>query len=112
MPDVSRDGKSLVYVALPPGKAETEQVLTRSLMLADRDGTNPRVPVPGEVFQDIRSPRFSPDGTQIAFAAVNPGGWEGGQRNDWWSFLAPPVAANGVPWTSTPCRSRGASPSA
>jgi Tol biopolymer transport system component len=98
MPDVSRDGKRLVYVALPPGKSETEQILTRTLMLADRDGGNPRVLVPGDVFQDIRSPRFSPDGTQIAFAAVNPGGWEGGRRDDWWSFLAPPVAANGVPW--------------
>lgn len=98
MADVSRDDARLVYVALPPGKAETEQVLTRTLMVADRDGGHPRVLVPGDVFQDIRFPRFSPDGTQIAFAGVNPGGWEGGRRDDWWAWLAPPVAANGVPW--------------
>lgn len=97
MADVSRDDTRLVYVALPPGQAETEQVLTRTLMLAGRDGGNPRVLVPGDVFQDIRMPRFSPDGQQVAFAAVNPGGWTG-RRDDWWAFLAPPVAANGVPW--------------
>jgi hypothetical protein len=97
MADVSRDGTHLVYVALPPSRAETEQVLTRTLMLADRDGSHPRVLVPGDVYQDIRLPRFSPDGRQIAFAAVNPEGWTGA-RDDWWAWLAPPVAANGVPW--------------
>ncbi len=98
MADVNRDGKQLVYVGLPPSRSETEQTLTRTLMLADRDGGNPRVLVPGEVFQDIQTPRFSPDGQQIAFAAVNPGGWEGGAAPDLFSFLALPVRANGVPW--------------
>jgi dipeptidyl aminopeptidase/acylaminoacyl peptidase len=98
MPDMSRDGRYLVYVAAPTARSEVEQIMTHTLMIADADGGNARVLVPPDQFQDVQEPRFSPDGQQVAFSAVNPGGWEGGLLPWFTALLAPPVSANGVPW--------------
>jgi hypothetical protein len=99
MPNLSPDGKLVAYLSAPDIGGPNTAPVTRTLMLAESNGANPRVLVPDGVFQDIYAPRFSPDGTQIAFAAVNPFGIPSG-LNLWQRLgLAPrPVAANGVPW--------------
>jgi Tol biopolymer transport system component len=61
-PTVSPDGRYLAYV-----RAVGSNGFLDELVIAALDGTGSRVLVPAEQFVQIDSPRFSPDGTQIAF---------------------------------------------
>jgi dipeptidyl aminopeptidase/acylaminoacyl peptidase len=56
----SPDGKTLAYVALPRGDSSTS-----ALVLANVDGSDARLLVEGE---QIESPRWSPNGTSIAYS--------------------------------------------
>ena len=98
--DISADGRYLVYIHVPVAQANSELLVTDSLVLATPDGKTVRELVPPEKFQDVMAPRFSPDGTQIAFAAINPYVPPSGGLNLWQALgLAPrPAHANGVPW--------------
>jgi Tol biopolymer transport system component len=100
MPDVSRDGKQMVYISAPDAPAESEAFITHTLMIAGSDGQNPRPLFPPDLYQDVLAPRFSPDGTQVAFAAVTPFEVPSGQFDPLRALgLAPlPARANGVPW--------------
>jgi len=99
MANISRDGKTMVYVGAPDAAAESERPVTHTLMLAGADGQAPRVLVGGDTFQDVYAPHLSPDGQQVVFAAVNPTGVPDGQTLLQWLGLEPlPALANGVPW--------------
>jgi Tol biopolymer transport system component len=92
---MSGDGAHLVYLATPPGQSETELILPRLLTLSAADGSNPRPLLPEDQFQALHTPRLSPDGQWVAFAATNPGGW---LPIAWFPALRPLLGANGVPW--------------
>lgn len=64
LPSLSHDGKRLAYLRL--------QDLYSELVVANGDGTMPRVLVPANAFAAIMFPRISPDGSSIVFAAANP----------------------------------------
>jgi hypothetical protein len=98
-PDVSRDGTQVVYLAVDPLPAGSVAAPPPRLMLARLDPADPqpRRILPGDPYQTLASPRLSPDGQWVAFAAPNPGGWEDGATFPFPDFAAP-AAANGVPW--------------
>ncbi len=98
-PDVSRDGTWVVYLAVAPVPAGSLDTIPPRLMIAHPDPADPqpRAVLSGAPFQTLASPRISPDGRWIAFAAPNPGGWQDTERFPFPDF-ALPAAANGVPW--------------
>jgi Tol biopolymer transport system component len=57
------DGETLAYLDSPRGNWSSSR-----LMLADVDGSNPRLLVRGN---RIQFPRWSPDGTRIAYSDTN-----------------------------------------
>src|SRR5437868_1306560 len=61
-PAVSPDGRYLAHV-----RAVGSNGFLDELVIAALDGSAERVLVPAEQFVQIDSPRFSPDGTEIAF---------------------------------------------
>jgi hypothetical protein len=65
-PDVARDGR-LAYVVNHAG--------TTHLVVADRDGQQPRVLVRSHRFDLVYSPRWSPDGRRIAYSEWTAGGY-------------------------------------
>jgi eukaryotic-like serine/threonine-protein kinase len=67
----TRDGKHIAWISWPEGE----------LWCARSDGTDPRQLTFAPIVADF-SPRFSPDGTQIAFVAHNPGSY-------WQVYLIP-----------------------
>ena len=60
-PSLARDGKRLVYLRL--------RELQSELVVANADGSAPRVLVPAGTFASMLFPRISPDGTTVVFAA-------------------------------------------
>ncbi len=64
-PSASVDGRSLAFV-FDDGNGQ-------SLRVGTVDGDAPRDIVPATAFRSLMGPRFSPDGTWIAFVAVGPG---------------------------------------
>ncbi len=69
-PDVSSDGRFVTYV--------TNQAGTTTLMLAELDGTqlvNERELVESAPFDQVGSPRFSPNGEKIAYTVFKKGGY-------------------------------------
>lgn len=64
MPSLSRDGKRLAYLRL--------RDLYSELVVANGDGSTPRVLIPANAFAAIMFPRIAPDGAAIVFAAANP----------------------------------------
>lgn len=98
LPALSRDGKQLTFIKIPPDSPEPP-----SLWVADANGANARQLVPGGTFQALWAPRFSLDGQQIIFAAasgtpaqprltIKPPRAVGALLPE-----PPPVAAHGVP---------------
>jgi Tol biopolymer transport system component len=61
-PAVSPDGRLLVYV-----RPSSRTGYLNELVLAEVDGVSERVLVPADELVQITSPRFSPDGREIAF---------------------------------------------
>lgn len=66
-PDVSRDGKTIVF-------ASTQHRATADLYLKSTDGRT-ITQITGDPSNDLM-PRFSPDGTRIAFASDRAGNWD------------------------------------
>jgi Tol biopolymer transport system component len=93
--DMSGDGAQMVYLASGASQSETELIIPRRLTLSAADGSNPRLLVRENQFQALHTPRLSPDGQWVAFAATNPGGWT---PIAWFPALRPLGRANGVPW--------------
>jgi dipeptidyl aminopeptidase/acylaminoacyl peptidase len=77
-PTLSPDGKRLAYV--------TQSIGQQALITADVDGKQAKTVVPAGRLDALTSPRFSPDGRQIAFAAASP-------RTDGPSPAFPPAPA-------------------
>ena len=99
MANLSHDGRLLAYLDAPTALAESYIPPTHTLMLAAADGGNPRVIVPADAFSNVLAPQLAPDGTRIAFAAVNPSGVPDGTTLLRLLGLEPlPARANGVPW--------------
>lgn len=118
---ISADGTKIAYIHF------SLDSYTRSLWVADIDGSNAAQVLPDYRFFDIASPAFSPDGQQIAFAgsgdlqpaAARPAGLAGQPPQDAvelmrllrqqpgsssaaglvaWLSGAMPAAAHGLPW--------------
>jgi len=68
-PDISPDGQRLVYVR---NAASTQSLWIADL--ADISGTQ-EVLVPSERFEQVYTPRFSPDGRKVAYSAWRKGGY-------------------------------------
>lgn len=68
-PDLSRDGRNLVYTVNHAGTTHMEIA-----DVADIPGTM-RTLVPTEAFEQIYAPRFSPDGTRVAYSIWHTGGY-------------------------------------
>ncbi len=62
----SPDGKKIAFIRF------NFDTFTAALWIADMDGKNERVLVSDDVFIMISAPQFSPDGSQILFAASGP----------------------------------------
>ena len=62
-PSMSVDGSLLTYVSYDL------ETYARGLWVCEPDGSNPRQVVPDNMFGAIAAPQFSPDGSEIAFAA-------------------------------------------
>lgn len=95
MPSVSPDGSHLVYLT-----ANEEGMPTR-LWVADSAGKNVRPLLADQTFTYVRAPRFSPDGSRIAFAAVGGPSRQssGATRQASHGLIGPAVAeAHGIPW--------------
>ena len=94
-PDVSPDGQSLAFVH--------DDLTGQALMVGPADGGQARQLVARDAFTAIMGPRFSPDGTRIAFTAVGPGPQAanaGGILGRLAAFFSVPVAyAHGEPWS-------------
>ncbi|MDP8922670.1 MAG: hypothetical protein M3O34_07310 [Chloroflexota bacterium] len=101
-PDVSPDGQAVAFVH--------DDVNGQSLMVGPADGGQARELVSRDVFTALAGPRFSPDGTRIAFVAVGagPGAADAGPMDRLASFFAVPVAyAHGEPWSVWTVRTDG-----
>jgi Tol biopolymer transport system component len=93
-PDVAPDGKTLAFVH--------DDGTGASLRLGTVDGGDAREIVPANAFTSIAGPRFSPDGTRIAFTALGRGPAPAGDITrpaSLFAMLGPAVAeAHGDPW--------------
>jgi len=68
-PDISPDGKRIAYVR--------NEASTQTLWIADLDDiqTTQEILVPSERFEQVYTPRFSPDGSQVAYSVWRKGGY-------------------------------------
>jgi Tol biopolymer transport system component len=91
-PAVSPDGRLLVYVR-PSGTTG----YLNELVLTDVGGVHERVLVPADELVQITSPRFSPDGAEIAFVGSVSYGEEARLPGDPADLFAKGVLAHGPP---------------
>jgi Tol biopolymer transport system component len=97
-PSFSADGSRLAFLRF------NLETYTRGLWIANGDGTDAREIVSDTTFLDLLSPRLSPDGETIAFAASGPPiGPPPTSRSLWeWLFGVEVAYAHGLPadfWT-------------
>jgi Tol biopolymer transport system component len=102
-PDVAPDGRALAFVH--------DDGTGASLRLGSVSGGDAREIVPMNTFTSIAGPRFSPDGTRIAFTALGKGPQPGAKvdhATPLWGLLDVPVAeAHGDPWGTWTVRTDG-----
>jgi len=93
-PSFSADGSRLVFLRF------NLETYTRGLWIANADGSEARELVSDTTFLDLTSPRLSPDGASVAFAASGPPIGEAPiGRSLWdWSFGVQVAYAHGLPW--------------
>ncbi len=93
-PSFSSDGSRMAFLRF------NQETFTRSLWVADADGTEPMESLPDTAFFDLSSPRLSPDGETVAFAGSGElviGAVP--DRSFWaWLFGVQPAYAHGLPW--------------
>ncbi|HVN55436.1 MAG TPA: DPP IV N-terminal domain-containing protein [Anaerolineaceae bacterium] len=65
-PEVSPNGTKLAYLTIDP------KTLLNNLAIANADGSDPRLLLPGKDFPTVDAHRFTPDGKAILFSAANP----------------------------------------
>jgi Tol biopolymer transport system component len=104
MPSISPDGSRLAYLTVD------DQGMPTRLWIADGDGRNARELLADQGFTYVRAPRFSPDGTRIAFAAVG-GASTAATRHASRGLIGPAIAeAHGIPWEIWTVRPDGSDP--
>jgi Tol biopolymer transport system component len=93
-PAISPDGTRLAYLRF------NLETYTRSLWIANIDGTEAVELLPDTRFFDLGIPRFSPDGEMLAFAASQTLTPVDSEASSLWSWLfgAIPAYAHGLPW--------------
>ncbi len=92
-PAASPDGKYLVYTPVDP-KGQPS-----GLWIGDANGKGGTELLANQGFVYLRSPRFAPDGSRLAFAAVGgPGATPSGTRSGWLPPGFGVAAAHGIPW--------------
>ncbi len=93
-PSFSSDGSRLAFLRF------NQETFTRSLWVANADGTEPMESLPDTAFFDLSSPQLSPDGETLAFAGS--GELAIGavpDRSFWaWLFGVRSADAHGLPW--------------
>jgi Tol biopolymer transport system component len=93
-PHFSADGSRMTYLVF------NEETSTRSLWVANADGSEPMESLPDTAFFDLTSPRLSPDGEMVAFAASGDLSSGAVPNRSFWSehFGVNPAYAHGLPW--------------
>ena len=93
-PSFSADGSRLAFLRF------NLETYTRGLWIANADGSEARELVSDTSFLDLTSPRLSPDGAYVAFAASGPPiGEPPVGRSLWdWLFGVQVAYAHGLPW--------------
>lgn len=95
VPALSPDGTRLAYLTAD------QQGSPNKLWIADGSGRNSRELLAGQSFTYVRAPRFSPDGSRIAFAGVGgPTRQASAAPEPAWSeiFGSAIAEAHGIPW--------------
>lgn len=93
-PSISSDGSRIAYIHF------NLESYTRSLWVANIDGSEAIQVLPEERFFDVASPRFSPDGQTIAFAGSGQLQPAAAEPRSWFDWLASVQVAyaHGLPW--------------
>lgn len=111
-PNASRDGRFVAFIGEDPAQGQT-------LRVRELTGAAERTLVKPDRFASLLAPRFSPDGTTIAFSAAEMPGVGGGAPQPKASgpldllrrLVAPSVArAHGLPWEIWTVQTTGGDP--
>ena len=93
-PHFSANGSRMTYLVF------NEETSTRSLWVANADGSEPMESLPDTAFFDLANPRLSPDGETVAFAASGDLSIGAVPDRSFWVelFSVVPAYAHGLPW--------------
>ena len=93
-PNFSADGSRIAFLRF------NQQTFTRSLWVANADGSEPMQSLPDTAFFDLSSPRLSPDGETVAFAGSGEMSLSSEPPRALWAelFGVHLAYAHGLPW--------------
>ena len=93
-PSFSADGSRITFLRF------NQETFTRSLWVANADGSEPMQTLPDTAFFDLSSPRLSPDGEKIAFAGSGEMTLGSEPSRSIWArvFGVQSASAHGLPW--------------
>jgi len=105
-PSFSADGSRLAFLRF------NLETYTRGLWIANADGSQAREIVSDTSFLDLTSPRLSPDGSYVAFAASGPPIGEPPIGRSFWDWLigVQVAYAHGLPWDFWTVPTEGGAP--
>ena len=93
-PHFSSDGSRITFLRF------NQETFTRSLWVANADGSEPIQSLPDTAFFDLSSPRLSPDGEMVAFAGSGEMSIGSEPSHSFWAklFGVQSAYAHGLPW--------------